>query len=165
MFGKADSYTNEYHCIVIVFVFSKWNILICWGIKYLKKVFLPAWSNAEFVIWTAVKQMLPFFVFCFFPVAFLLHLQAPPGLKKNLLRTYESWTPEQISKGFFFFFSHQQIQKDLKYFTLFCAIYLFLYDVFSKCSALFWACELKCQVVTKNNYADTPLFFFYFILW
>lgn len=25
-------------------------------------------------------------------------MQAPPGLKKNLLRTYESWTPEQISK-------------------------------------------------------------------
>eukprot|EP00064_Thunnus_orientalis_P009632 superscaffoldBa00001237_g9657 len=25
--------------------------------------------------------------------------KAPPGLKKNLLRTYESWTPEQISKG------------------------------------------------------------------
>ncbi|KAK6296483.1 hypothetical protein J4Q44_G00326250 [Coregonus suidteri] len=24
---------------------------------------------------------------------------APPGLKKNLLRTYESWRPEQISKG------------------------------------------------------------------
>ncbi|KAI3354358.1 hypothetical protein L3Q82_018881, partial [Scortum barcoo] len=25
--------------------------------------------------------------------------EAPPGLKKNLLRTYESWTPEHISKG------------------------------------------------------------------
>lgn len=25
-------------------------------------------------------------------------MQAPPGLKKNLLRTYESWTPEQINK-------------------------------------------------------------------
>ncbi|KAM4566457.1 cytoplasmic dynein 2 heavy chain 1 isoform 3-T3 [Odontesthes bonariensis] len=25
--------------------------------------------------------------------------EAPPGLKKNLLRTYESWNPEQISKG------------------------------------------------------------------
>ncbi|KAF3692878.1 Cytoplasmic dynein 2 heavy chain 1 [Channa argus] len=25
--------------------------------------------------------------------------EAPPGLKKNLLRTYETWTPEQISKG------------------------------------------------------------------
>uniref|UniRef100_A0A4W6FB67 Cytoplasmic dynein 2 heavy chain 1 n=1 Tax=Lates calcarifer TaxID=8187 RepID=A0A4W6FB67_LATCA len=25
--------------------------------------------------------------------------EAPPGLKKNLMRTYESWTPEQISKG------------------------------------------------------------------
>ncbi|CAG6004611.1 unnamed protein product [Menidia menidia] len=25
--------------------------------------------------------------------------EAPPGLKKNLLRTYESWTSEQISKG------------------------------------------------------------------
>ncbi|KAJ7995299.1 hypothetical protein DPEC_G00243100 [Dallia pectoralis] len=25
--------------------------------------------------------------------------EAPPGLKKNLLRTYESWTPDQISKG------------------------------------------------------------------
>uniref|UniRef100_A0A3Q3WZD5 Cytoplasmic dynein 2 heavy chain 1 n=1 Tax=Mola mola TaxID=94237 RepID=A0A3Q3WZD5_MOLML len=25
--------------------------------------------------------------------------EGPPGLKKNLLRTYESWTPEQISKG------------------------------------------------------------------
>ncbi|XP_029699181.1 cytoplasmic dynein 2 heavy chain 1 isoform X3 [Takifugu rubripes] len=25
--------------------------------------------------------------------------ESPPGLKKNLLRTYESWTPEQISKG------------------------------------------------------------------
>ncbi|MXQ96699.1 hypothetical protein E5288_WYG013272 [Bos mutus] len=24
--------------------------------------------------------------------------QSPPGLKKNLMRTYESWTPEQISK-------------------------------------------------------------------
>ncbi|KAK4828866.1 hypothetical protein QYF61_000994 [Mycteria americana] len=24
--------------------------------------------------------------------------EAPPGLKKNLLRTYESWTPEQINK-------------------------------------------------------------------
>ncbi|KAG7479775.1 cytoplasmic dynein 2 heavy chain 1 isoform X1 [Solea senegalensis] len=28
-----------------------------------------------------------------------LTYEAPPGLKKNLLRTYESWTPEQISKG------------------------------------------------------------------
>lgn len=26
-------------------------------------------------------------------------VQSPPGLKKNLLRTYESWSPEQISKG------------------------------------------------------------------
>nr|XP_023648221.1 cytoplasmic dynein 2 heavy chain 1 isoform X1 [Paramormyrops kingsleyae]XP_023648222.1 cytoplasmic dynein 2 heavy chain 1 isoform X1 [Paramormyrops kingsleyae] len=25
--------------------------------------------------------------------------EAPPGLKKNLMRTYESWSPEQISKG------------------------------------------------------------------
>ena len=25
-------------------------------------------------------------------------LQSPPGLKKNLMRTYESWTAEQISK-------------------------------------------------------------------
>ncbi|CAF93625.1 unnamed protein product, partial [Tetraodon nigroviridis] len=25
--------------------------------------------------------------------------ESPPGMKKNLLRTYESWTPEQISKG------------------------------------------------------------------
>ncbi|XP_029458286.1 cytoplasmic dynein 2 heavy chain 1 [Rhinatrema bivittatum] len=25
--------------------------------------------------------------------------EAPPGLKKNLMRTYESWTPEQISKN------------------------------------------------------------------
>ncbi|KAM9801492.1 cytoplasmic dynein 2 heavy chain 1 [Neosynchiropus ocellatus] len=30
-----------------------------------------------------------------------LTYEAPPGLKKNLLRTYESWTPEQISKGGF----------------------------------------------------------------
>lgn len=29
---------------------------------------------------------------------FFLSMQAPPGLKKNLLRTYESWTPEQINK-------------------------------------------------------------------
>ncbi|KAI4889837.1 hypothetical protein NFI96_027314, partial [Prochilodus magdalenae] len=27
------------------------------------------------------------------------HQQAPPGLKKNLLRTYESWSADQISKG------------------------------------------------------------------
>ncbi|MFT7803200.1 cytoplasmic dynein 2 heavy chain 1 [Arapaima gigas] len=25
--------------------------------------------------------------------------EAPPGLKKNLIRTYESWSPEQVSKG------------------------------------------------------------------
>ncbi|KAM6946318.1 LOW QUALITY PROTEIN: cytoplasmic dynein 2 heavy chain 1 [Aplochiton taeniatus] len=25
--------------------------------------------------------------------------EAPPGLKKNLLRTYESWTPEQVGRG------------------------------------------------------------------
>lgn len=29
----------------------------------------------------------------------IMSVQAPPGLKKNLMRTYESWTPEQISKG------------------------------------------------------------------
>uniref|UniRef100_A0A8D0H431 Cytoplasmic dynein 2 heavy chain 1 n=1 Tax=Sphenodon punctatus TaxID=8508 RepID=A0A8D0H431_SPHPU len=29
---------------------------------------------------------------------FSLLVQAPPGLKKNLLRTYECWTPEQISR-------------------------------------------------------------------
>lgn len=33
-----------------------------------------------------------------FHSGFLFLLQAPPGLKKNLMRTYESWTPEQISK-------------------------------------------------------------------
>jgi len=31
-------------------------------------------------------------------IMFFLPIQAPPGLKKNLLRTYESWTPEQINK-------------------------------------------------------------------
>ena len=25
--------------------------------------------------------------------------EAPPGLKKNLLRTFEMWTPEEFSKG------------------------------------------------------------------
>lgn len=28
----------------------------------------------------------------------VLNLQAPPGVKKNLLRTYESWGPEYISR-------------------------------------------------------------------
>jgi dynein heavy chain 2 len=26
-------------------------------------------------------------------------LQSPPGIKKNLQRTYESWTPEFIKRG------------------------------------------------------------------
>lgn len=26
-------------------------------------------------------------------------LQAPPGVKRNLMRTYESWTPEFVSCG------------------------------------------------------------------
>lgn len=25
--------------------------------------------------------------------------QAPPGVKRNLMRSYESWSPEQVSKG------------------------------------------------------------------
>lgn len=29
----------------------------------------------------------------------LCYLQAPPGVKRNLMRTYESWNPEYISKS------------------------------------------------------------------
>jgi hypothetical protein len=29
----------------------------------------------------------------------LIFPKAPPGVKRNLLRTYESWSPEYVSKG------------------------------------------------------------------
>lgn len=30
---------------------------------------------------------------------FFISTQAPPGVKRNLIRTYESWTPEYVARG------------------------------------------------------------------
>uniref|UniRef100_A0A3Q1BV91 Cytoplasmic dynein 2 heavy chain 1 n=1 Tax=Amphiprion ocellaris TaxID=80972 RepID=A0A3Q1BV91_AMPOC len=54
--------------------------------------------NAGFRLWLTA-EVHPRFPPILLQSSLKITYEAPPGLKKNLLRTYESWTPEQISKG------------------------------------------------------------------
>ncbi|XP_055023019.1 cytoplasmic dynein 2 heavy chain 1 [Boleophthalmus pectinirostris] len=51
-----------------------------------------------FRLWLTA-EVHPRFPLILLEISLKITYEAPPGLKKNLLRTYESWTPEQISKG------------------------------------------------------------------
>ncbi|KAM9852784.1 cytoplasmic dynein 2 heavy chain 1 isoform 4-T4 [Aulostomus maculatus] len=54
--------------------------------------------KAGFRLWLTA-EVHPRFPLILLQSSLKITYEAPPGLKKNLLRTYESWTPEQISKG------------------------------------------------------------------
>ncbi|MED6291792.1 Cytoplasmic dynein 2 heavy chain 1 [Characodon lateralis] len=54
--------------------------------------------KASFRLWLTA-EVHPRFPPILLQASLKITYEAPPGLKKNLLRTYESWTPEQISKG------------------------------------------------------------------
>uniref|UniRef100_A0A8C9YHS7 Cytoplasmic dynein 2 heavy chain 1 n=1 Tax=Sander lucioperca TaxID=283035 RepID=A0A8C9YHS7_SANLU len=54
--------------------------------------------KADFRLWLTA-EVHPRFPPILLQSSLKITYEAPPGLKKNLLRTYESWSPEQISKG------------------------------------------------------------------
>lgn len=63
--------------------------------------------------------------------------EAPPGLKKNLLRTVENWTPEEFSKGsvarsqtlFVLAWFHAIIQERRKYIPQVCSCFPSIVDL------------------------------------
>lgn len=61
----------------------------------IKSLWFDIKSNCEIYVNRDVSQTAcPLVIVCV-----CVCVQAPPGLKKNLKRTYESWSAEQISKG------------------------------------------------------------------
>uniref|UniRef100_A0A8C7DMK0 Dynein cytoplasmic 2 heavy chain 1 n=1 Tax=Oncorhynchus kisutch TaxID=8019 RepID=A0A8C7DMK0_ONCKI len=54
--------------------------------------------KAGFRLWLTA-EVHPKFPLILLQSSLKITFEAPPGLKKNLLRTYETWSPEQISKG------------------------------------------------------------------
>lgn len=61
--------------------------------------------------------------------------EAPPGLKKNLLRTFEIWTPEEFSRGsvarsqtlFVLAWFHAIVQERRKYIPQVCLLFFCFY--------------------------------------
>ncbi|KAM8977653.1 cytoplasmic dynein 2 heavy chain 1 [Pelodytes ibericus] len=72
------------------------HLVISW-LPILEKELNTLQPKASFRLWLTA-EVHPKFTPILLQSSLKITYEAPPGLKKNLLRTYESWTPEQISK-------------------------------------------------------------------
>ncbi|XP_053312461.1 cytoplasmic dynein 2 heavy chain 1 isoform X2 [Spea bombifrons] len=72
------------------------HLVISW-LPVLEKELNTLQPNANFRLWLTA-EVHPKFTTILLQSSLKITYEAPPGLKKNLLRTYESWTPEQINK-------------------------------------------------------------------
>uniref|UniRef100_A0A8C4HFM7 Cytoplasmic dynein 2 heavy chain 1 n=1 Tax=Dicentrarchus labrax TaxID=13489 RepID=A0A8C4HFM7_DICLA len=72
--------------------------LVTTWLPHLEKELNVLHPKAGFRLWLTA-EVHPRFPSILLQSSLKITYEAPPGLKKNLLRTYESWTPEQISKG------------------------------------------------------------------
>uniref|UniRef100_H2M4S9 Cytoplasmic dynein 2 heavy chain 1 n=1 Tax=Oryzias latipes TaxID=8090 RepID=H2M4S9_ORYLA len=73
------------------------HLVTAW-LPHLEKELNILRPHANFRLWLTA-EVHPKFPPILLQSSLKITYEAPPGLKKNLLRTYESWTPEQISKG------------------------------------------------------------------
>ncbi|XP_056229968.1 cytoplasmic dynein 2 heavy chain 1 isoform X2 [Seriola aureovittata] len=98
--GQADvalatlrecSRNGEWLCLKNLHLVTAWLPLLEKELNVLR-------PKAGFRLWLTA-EVHPRFPSILLQSSLKITYEAPPGLKKNLLRTYESWTPEQISKG------------------------------------------------------------------
>ncbi|XP_075905861.1 cytoplasmic dynein 2 heavy chain 1 [Nelusetta ayraudi] len=98
--GQADvalaslrecSRSGEWLCLKNLHLVTSW-------LPLLEKELNALRPKAGFRLWLTA-EVHPRFPPILLQSSLKITYEAPPGLKKNLLRTYESWTPEQISKG------------------------------------------------------------------
>ncbi|XP_041438616.1 cytoplasmic dynein 2 heavy chain 1 isoform X2 [Xenopus laevis] len=73
------------------------HLVISW-LPLLEKELNSLQPKANFRLWLTA-EVHPKFTPILLQSSLKITYEAPPGLKKNLMRTYESWTPEQISKN------------------------------------------------------------------
>ncbi|XP_019385809.1 PREDICTED: cytoplasmic dynein 2 heavy chain 1 [Crocodylus porosus] len=72
------------------------HLVVSWLPK-LEKELNSLQPKSDFRLWLTA-EVHPHFTPNLLQSSLKIAYEAPPGLKKNLMRTYESWTPEQISK-------------------------------------------------------------------
>uniref|UniRef100_A0A8C5PP60 Cytoplasmic dynein 2 heavy chain 1 n=1 Tax=Leptobrachium leishanense TaxID=445787 RepID=A0A8C5PP60_9ANUR len=72
------------------------HLVISW-LPVLEKELNTLQPNPKFRLWLTT-EVHPKFTPILLQSSLKITYEAPPGLKKNLMRTYESWTPDQISK-------------------------------------------------------------------
>ncbi|XP_075448514.1 cytoplasmic dynein 2 heavy chain 1 isoform X2 [Ascaphus truei] len=73
------------------------HLVISW-LPILEKELNTLQPKGNFRLWLTA-EVHPKFTPILLHTSLKITYEAPPGLKKNLMRTYESWTPEQISKS------------------------------------------------------------------
>ncbi|XP_069495113.1 cytoplasmic dynein 2 heavy chain 1 isoform X2 [Ambystoma mexicanum] len=73
------------------------HLVIAW-LPVLEKELNTLQPKSNFRLWLTA-EVHPKFTPILLQSSLKITYEAPPGLKKNLMRTYESWTPEQISKN------------------------------------------------------------------
>ncbi|KAI8896032.1 dynein heavy chain and region D6 of dynein motor-domain-containing protein [Globomyces pollinis-pini] len=73
------------------------HLVIGW-VQKLEKVLVSLKPNANFRLWLTSESH-PKFPISLLENCLKITVEAPPGLKKNLRRIYDSWTPEFIGRG------------------------------------------------------------------
>ncbi|KAJ8368069.1 hypothetical protein SKAU_G00080970 [Synaphobranchus kaupii] len=88
---KECARNGEWLCLKNLHLVTAW-------LPLLEKELNVLQPKAGFRLWLTA-EVHPKFTPILLQSSLKITYEAPPGLKKNLMRTYESWTPELISKG------------------------------------------------------------------
>uniref|UniRef100_W5MJK1 Cytoplasmic dynein 2 heavy chain 1 n=1 Tax=Lepisosteus oculatus TaxID=7918 RepID=W5MJK1_LEPOC len=87
---KECARNGEWLCLKNLHLVTAW-------LPLLEKELNALQPKASFRLWLTA-EVHPKFTPILLQSSLKITYEAPPGLKKNLMRTYESWSPEQISK-------------------------------------------------------------------
>ncbi|XP_051482944.1 cytoplasmic dynein 2 heavy chain 1 isoform X1 [Apus apus] len=87
---KECAHNGEWLCLKNLHLVTSW-------LPVLEKELNTLQPQPSFRLWLTT-EVHPKFTPILLQSSLKITYEAPPGLKKNLLRTYESWTPEQINK-------------------------------------------------------------------
>ncbi|NXG46652.1 DYHC2 protein, partial [Psilopogon haemacephalus] len=87
---KECAHNGEWLCLKNLHLVTSW-------LPVLEKELNTLQPQPNFRLWLTT-EVHPKFTPILLQSSLKITYEAPPGLKKNLLRTYESWTPEQINK-------------------------------------------------------------------
>ncbi|XP_076446844.1 LOW QUALITY PROTEIN: cytoplasmic dynein 2 heavy chain 1-like [Babylonia areolata] len=85
------SANGEWLCLKNLHLVTAW-------LQVLEKVFNTLKPHPDFRLWMTAESH-PKFPSILLQSSIKITYESPPGVKRNLIRTYETWTPEYISKG------------------------------------------------------------------